>query len=157
MRTHASHVHFQQLVEDLDHYLAITDGAEHAFYARFNRLDADQHAVVAYASGTDKEPVGCGAFKDYDPHTVEIKRMWVKPDHRGKGIAKAILTELEKWAGELGYTRAVLETGKRQTEAVQLYNHCHYHIIPCYGQYKGMENSLCFEKKLTWPTSEFLK
>ena len=92
--------------------------------------------------------VGCGAIKKFDKISVEIKRMYVSEEKRGKRVAKKILTELEVWAKELGYNKCVLETGKRQVEAVQFYKKCHYQIIPNYGQYIGMQNSICFEKTL---------
>ena len=74
--------------------------------------------------------------------------MYVSPDFRGKQVAQKILSELEAWAKELGAKKCVLETGKRQVEAVKFYKKCNYKIIPNYGQYIGMENSICFEKYL---------
>jgi len=74
--------------------------------------------------------------------------MYVYPKSRGKGIATAILNELEKWAFELPFKKCVLETGKRQQEAIELYKKNGYKIIPNYGQYVGIENSICFEKEL---------
>jgi GNAT superfamily N-acetyltransferase len=75
--------------------------------------------IIVYENGL---AVGCGRFKVYDNDSVEIKRMFVKSDFRGKGISKLILNELEKWATELGFTRAILETGIKQPEAIGLYN-----------------------------------
>ncbi len=92
--------------------------------------------------------VGCGAIKKMDNSAVEVKRMFVSSDKRGKGIAQKILTELEVWAKELGYKKCILETGKRQVEAVNFYYKCKYKVIPNYGQYAKMENSICFEKEL---------
>lgn len=79
---------------------------------------------------------------------MEVKRMFTLPEKRGKGLASAILKELESWAKELGYKTTILETCKRQTEAVTLYNKCGYQVIPNYGQYIGIDNSICFEKEL---------
>ena len=79
---------------------------------------------------------------------MEIKRMYTSPGSRGTGIATKILTELEVWATELSYERCVLETGKRQPEAIRLYTKSGYQQIPNYGQYVGIENSICFEKEL---------
>jgi GNAT superfamily N-acetyltransferase len=81
---------------------------------------------------------------------MEVKRMYVLPNNRGKGIATTLLWELEKWALELGYMKCVLETGKRQPEAISLYEKSGYQRIPNYGQYKGVENSICFEKIVTF-------
>ena len=96
----------------------------------------------------DELAVGCGALKEFDEFSMEVKRMYVLPEKRGLGLAQKILQELEIWAKELGYKKCVLETGKRQIEAVQLYQKCNYKKIPNYGQYKKMENSICFEKNL---------
>jgi GNAT superfamily N-acetyltransferase len=74
--------------------------------------------------------------------------MYVSPQNRKKGIASMILSELEKWASELSASKCILETGKRQYEAVGLYKKSGYQLIPNYGQYAGVENSLCFEKDL---------
>jgi GNAT superfamily N-acetyltransferase len=74
--------------------------------------------------------------------------MYTRPDSRGKGIASLVLAELERWAGELSYERCMLETGKRQPEAIALYKRRGYGIIPNYGQYVGVENSVCFAKEL---------
>jgi len=92
--------------------------------------------------------LGCGAIKEYNGDTMEIKRMYVSPDNRKKGIATKILTELENWARELSYAKCILETGKRQPEAIELYKKNGYKLIPNYGQYTEMENSLCFEKQV---------
>ena len=144
VRTDAKNPHFIALVQLLDDELAQRDGQLHSFYHQFNQLDQIQLAVVAYNEGV---PVGCGALKRFDGQTMEIKRMFVLPEERGKGIATRILAELENWARELDCAKCVLETGKNQPEAIQLYLKCRYKPIPNYGQYVGIENSICFEKK----------
>ena len=73
--------------------------------------------------------------------------MFVKPEFRGKGYASKILIELENWAKDLGYLSTILETGKKQTEAIQLYSKT-YEIIPNYDQYIGIVNSVCFKKNI---------
>lgn len=145
VKTDSSNTDFRLLVTELDADLKIRDGADHGFYSQFNKIDTIKHTVVAYAANT---PVGCGAFKEYTTDAVEIKRMYVPPEQRGKGIAAAILNELEAWAASLGYKRCVLETGKKQPEAIQLYKKSGYRIIANYGQYENVENSVCFEKIL---------
>jgi putative acetyltransferase len=74
--------------------------------------------------------------------------MFVQPTHRQQGVARAVLQELEQWASELGYARCVLETGKRQPEAIALYQRSGYAFTPNYGQYVGVENSVCLQKAL---------
>lgn len=145
IRTNSDNADFTQLVVLLDRDLAIRDGDDHAFYAQFNKTTHIQHVVVAYEK---EEAVGCGAFKNYETGTVEIKRMFVQPQHRGKGIAGLILTELEQWAKELQHSSCVLETGKKQPEAIRLYQKSGYNIIPNYGQYAGIENSVCMKKEI---------
>lgn len=145
LRTNAENPQFQELVKLLDAGLAVTDGDDHAFYDQFNKLNGIKYVILAKIG---EEAVGCGAIKWFDEGSMEIKRMFVLPSYRGKGIAKGILEELEKWAFELGFGRCVLETGKRQSEAIALYFRCGYHVIPNYGQYIGIDNSVCFGKQL---------
>jgi len=145
-RTNAQDADFIALVKQLDTYLSIVDGEDHSFYDQYNQLDSIKYAIVIYKG---ERAVGCGAIKLFDEGRMEIKRMFVRSESRGKGIATLILNGLEKWAKEMNCTSCVLETGKRQKEAVALYKKNKYSIIENYGQYKGMENSLCFEKALS--------
>lgn len=144
LRTDANHNDFKVLVKKLDAYLKITDGDEHDFYNQFNGIEHLKHVVIAY---DNDKAIACGAFKTFDTSKVEIKRMFTLPEARKKGIATKILNELEDWANEIGYSTTILETGIRQTEAVAFYKRNHYKITPNYGQYTGVENSICFEKK----------
>jgi len=118
VRTDSSNVDFRNMVKLLDADLRLGDGEEHGFYATFNKIDHLGQVLVAYL---DNEPVACGAFKPFDDDAVEIKRMFVTPEYRGRQIALQVLTELEKWANELNYKACVLETGKKQPEAIGLY------------------------------------
>ena len=145
IRTDSSNRHFVDLVKLLDVDLAIRDGDEHAFYDQFNKIDMIKHVVVAFNNDV---PISCGAFKEYDSNTVEIKRMFTLMDYRGQGLASSVLSELEKWAKELSYRRCILETGIKQPEAIKLYEKSGYSQISNYGQYAGVENSRCFEKLL---------
>ena len=143
VRTNSENPDFLELVRLLDQDLQIRDGDEHSFYAQFNKVDKIRHVVVAYAGG---EPVGCGAIKEYESGVAEIKRMFVRPKNRGRGIAGQILTELETWASELNYYECILETGVKQPEAIRLYQKSGYERIPSYGQYLNVENSVCMKK-----------
>ena len=136
---------FQELVKELDLDLSIRDGEEHVFYTQFNKIDDIKHALVIYDVDI---PVGCGALKEYSSDTMEVKRMYVRIYKRGKGIASCLLNELEIWSQELGYKRCILETGKKQPEAIKLYEKNHYTRIQNYGPYINVENSICFEKEL---------
>ncbi len=146
IRTNSENKYFQELVKLLDKDLSIRDGADHSFYSQFNKIDMIKHAVVAF----DNEiPVGCGAVKELSEDAMEVKRMYVLPERRGEGIARIILKELEKWTAELNYQKCRLETGKKQPEAIALYEKSGYKKIANYGQYEGVENSVCFEKILS--------
>jgi GNAT superfamily N-acetyltransferase len=145
-RTSSDNSDFQALVRLLDEDLSIRDGDEHAFYAQYNKIVNIKEVVVCYLDG---QAIGCGAFKEYDHHTVEIKRMYVKPEYRGKGIGLYILRELELWAAELNYTATILETGKKQPEAIRLYQKAGYTRIKNFGQYENVENSVCMAKEIS--------
>lgn len=145
VRTTAGHPDFIRLVQLLDADLAIRDGSEHGFYHQFNSIDQLRTVVLAYEAD---RAVGCGAIKPLAPGTVEVKRMYTLLECRGKGIASLVLNELEQWARELSYEKTRLETGKKQPEAIALYEKNGYAVIPNYGQYAGVENSVCFEKIL---------
>lgn len=136
---------FVGLVKLLDDELTIRDGEDHDFYDQYNQLDSIKNAVVLY---DDKVALGCGAIKHFDEGRMEVKRMYVREEDRGKGYATQILSYLERWAKDLGYQKCVLETGIRQPEAIAFYKKCQYNIIPNYGQYEGVENSVCFEKEI---------
>ena len=146
LRTNSEHPDFVALLKYLDAYLAVTDGDEHAFYNQYNKIYMIKHVVLAYENDV---PVGCGAIKAFGEDAVEVKRMFVAEAGRNKGIASTLLKELESWAAELGYARCVLETGKRQAEAIALYKKNGYRVIDNYGQYIGVANSVCFEKLIS--------
>ncbi len=148
IRTNSESLDFQALVHELDQDLKIRDGDEHAFFAQFNKIDLIRHVVVAY---DDQQALGCGAIKEYSEGIMEVKRMYVAPEYRGKGIATMVLKELEKWSRELNFPLLILETGIKQPEAIQLYKKNEYLQIPNYGQYENVESSVCFEKYLTFP------
>ena len=145
VRTNSDNPDFIELVKYIDADLAIRDGNEHSFYAQFNKIDKIKFVVIAYE---DDQPVGCGAIKEYAPNTMEIKRMYTSPASRGNGIATKVLTELENWAAEMSFEKCILETGKKQPEAIALYKKSGYKSISNYGQYAGIENSVCFRKEV---------
>lgn len=144
-RTDANNPDFKELISLLDADLAISDGEDHQFYTQFNKTDQIKYVIITYKNS---KAVACGAIKKYDENTMEVKRMFTLPESRGKGLAGMILSELQKWAQEMDYTRLILETGIRQKEAISLYNKTNFILIPNYGQYEGIEASICFEKKL---------
>ena len=145
LRTDSYNEDFHKLIVSLDKYLWEKYGAMQSFYTQFNKVDDIKNVVIAYQNG---EPVGCGSFKKYDENTVEIKRMFLVEALRGSGIAFEILSELEYWALEMNYSNCVLETALKQPEAIGFYKKCGYQLIENYGQYIGVENSICMKKIL---------
>lgn len=141
-RTTSQDPDFQYLTALFDEYLVIIDGDEKDFFAQFNKIEL-KNVVVCYENNL---AVGCGAFKEYEPQVAEIKRMFVHPEHRNKGIASQVLTELESWAKELHYEKCILETSYKLESAIILYKKSGYGIIGNYGQYIGVESSVCMEK-----------
>jgi putative acetyltransferase len=144
-RTNSSNPDFQFLIQALDEDLYKRNGEGQLIYRQYNQVDQIKHVMIVYVDG---EPVGCGCFKKFDPETVEMKRMYVLPGMRGKQLAAKLLLELEKWALEEGFHNAVLETGLRQVEAIRLYTVAGYLRTENYGQYIGMEDSICYRKDL---------
>jgi putative acetyltransferase len=103
----------------------------------------DAYFMVAVVG---RQAVGCGAIQPLDEDTVELKRMYVRPEFRGRGAARRLLSALEALAISGGYSRVRLETGIRQPEAIGLYESVGYDPIPLFGPYGGNPFSRCFEK-----------
>lgn len=144
-RTNSSDKDFRELIIELDKDLWSRYGTMQLEYQQYNIIEDLPTVVVVY---TDERPVGCGCFKYFEAGTVELKRMFVAADHRGKGIGAAIINELESWAKELNVESMVLETAEGQPEAIHLYKKSGYTIIPNYHQYIGKEKSICMKKVL---------
>lgn len=144
-RINATENDFIELVKHLDADLKITDGDDHDFYDQFNQIQNLKYCLLAYK---DTIPVGCGAIKAFNEQTMEVKRMFVLKEYRGKGIASKILKELEMWTKELDFSACILETGINQPVAIALYKKSGYQITDNYGQYQGIVASVCFKKNL---------
>lgn len=136
---------FQELVRGLDADLQGRYGEVQALYSPHNKVAEIGTAVVGLEDG---RAVGCGCFKLHPPETIELKRMYVIPEARGRRIAAQIVGALEAWARELGNTTAVLETGNLQHEAIALYSRCGYEPTPCFPPYDELPASVCMKKKL---------
>ncbi len=138
---------FLILCSELDVFLNELVGGEknRAVYIPLNALDDIHDVVVAY----DGElPVGCGSFKQYDSTTAEVKRVFVCSAYRGRGISRKIMMRLENKAREKGFNKLILETGEPLSTAMGLYKNVGYRVIPNYGEYKSMPQSICMEKLL---------
>jgi len=121
-------------------------GASHFSLSDAQVIPGDGAFLVAYL---DDAAVGCGAVRRLDQTTAEIKRMYVNPSVRGRGIGRALVEALEREARLIGVTKIVLETGTRLASAIKLYEAMGYAHIPLFGEYLSSPNtSLCFGKSL---------
>ena len=143
-RTDSDHPDFKELATELESDLKIRDGAHHTFYAVLNKINK-LDVLISYEN---EIPTGCGGLRPSADQRMEVKRMYVRPAYRGRGIATALLKELEKWGKELGYKYAVLETGINQPEAIALYQKNSFVVTANFDPYKESPNSICFEKEL---------
>ncbi len=145
-RTSSEDADFETLTGLLDQELWRRYPETQTFFSTFNKIKLDAKAVVAYEDG---KPVGCGCYREAaEGQTVEIKRMYVLDENRGRGIAGQVLRELETWAKEAGKKRAILETGRGQPEAIALYTKSGYAEIDRYAPYTDREDSVCMGKDL---------
>ena len=144
-RTTANNPDFIYLVSLLDHELWVELNEDQSTYDQYNKVSDISTAIVIYA---DEKPVACGCYKKHDDKTVEIKRMYVDKNYRGKGISRIVLNELEKWSIEKQYEFAILETSVHFDVAKNLYQKAGYAVIPNYDQYANLQESVCMKKKL---------
>jgi len=145
LRVNSEHEDFKMLAQELEAELRIRDGDDGLVYAQLNEVGYMSEALLAYEEG---KSIACVALRLLSAHVAEIKRMYVQPPYRGRGIASRMLIELEQWALESGFKQLVLETGKNQPEAIRLYQKEGYTIIPNFGKYGDSANSICFKKEL---------
>lgn len=138
---------FVELCRSLDTFLNELVGGEanRAAYVPYNRTADVEVVIVAY---DDAIPVGCAGFKRYNDDYAEVKRVFVKPAYRGRGIAKALMRFLEDAAKQKGYGYLILESGEPLIAAMALYRSIGFKRIPNYGQYKDMPESICMQKKI---------
>lgn len=114
-------------------------------YEKFNQLDEIREAIVVYDDG---KPVGGGAIRRYDDETVELKRVFVHNEYQGQGIGSRLVSLLIEWAAQLGYRRMILETGELLVESCAVYRKLGFTVIPNYGPYADMPESLCMAKTI---------
>lgn len=145
-RTTATDKDFRALVVDLDKEFWVRYPKTQQNFEPHNKVDQTARVVVAYK---DEEPIGCGCFRPTrEPETIEIKRMYVRPNTRGQGIAKLILQSLEQWAVQEGFSQSKLETGINQPEAIAVYKRLDYQLIPNFPPYDHVPESICMAKRL---------
>ena len=138
---------FIELCHELDCFLNEIVGGEknRAAYIPYNKLDSIHDVIVVYNEDT---PIGCASFKKYDDTHAEVKRVFIKEEYRGRGISRCLMEKLEKAAKSKGYRYFILESGEPLISAMALYRKIGYTVIPNYGQYKDMPDSVCMMKEL---------
>ena len=138
---------FIALCEELDEALNTLVGGEtqRAQYIQYNTLESIHNVVLLLEAG---QAVACGGYKEYEPGTAEIKRVFVKPECRGRGYGRAVMAALEARAKSQGYNRLLLETGNVLAAAIGLYKTIGFVRIENYAQYRCMPLSVCMEKRL---------
>ena len=134
------------LLAELDADLAQRYGDDEPVHATPSQfLPPDGLFAVAYAAG---EPLACGGFRRLNATTAELKRMYVRPTGRRRGLARLVLAALEDAAAAAGYRELWLETGLSQPEAMQLYGSAGYGPVTSFGQFAGAPQQRCFGKQL---------
>ena len=141
----------QRLIAALDEGLAALYPPEQRCGPNFKAHHAREGRGAFLLARVSGVAAGCGALRILDPATAEVKRMYVTPELRGRGVARAILEQLEASARDLGVTRLVLETGTLQLAAIRLYVHAGFRVTECWGEYVGVPTSVCYEKLLADP------
>src|SRR5437762_5349429 len=144
-RTNSNDAGFQKLIAHLDNELWNELYEDQATYDQYNKVPDIQTAVVLYVNNS---PVASGCFKKYNDDTVEIKRMFVEKEYRGKSLSHCILKELEDCTTESGFQYAILETSIHFKAARTLYTNAGYKVVDNYDQYAGLEESVCMKKEL---------
>jgi len=145
LNTDSENKDFIELIKQLDEDLKVRYGELQKQYDKHNKVDYINDVVLIYK---DKVPVACGAFKKYNEDIIEMKRIFVKSESRQQGLSKIIMNKLEDSAKIKGYKYAILETGIRQFEAINLYKSVGYEIIQNYEPYVENANSVCMKKAL---------
>ena len=135
----------EALIAALDEDLAERYPNPEDNFTDFGPAEGEGALLVARLDGA---AVGCGGLRLRGPDVAEVKRMFVRPEARGRGVARAVLAAVEAMARELGARRLVLETGDRQYEAVGLYEAAGFTRIPCFDEYAAAPLSLCMAKDL---------
>lgn len=139
----------RRLVTALDSGLAERYTPDQRFGPNLKSEHLDEGRGVFLVVRDDGRAVGCGALRILDGATAEVKRMYVEPESRGRGLGRAVLDRLEAFAQARGIKRLVLETGVHQTAAIRLYTAAGFTEVACWGEYASAATSVCYEKRLS--------
>lgn len=145
IKTDSKNTDFLELIKLLDKGLEERYGELQKQYDKYNKVDFIKNAIILYK---DRQAVACGAYKEFDSCSAEIKRVFVSPEYRNLGLAKLIVNRLEELIRSDNYKYSILETGIRQHEAINLYKKMGYAVTENYGPYAGNSNSVCMIKVL---------
>ena len=146
IRTDGTHPGFLTLIKELDKELRSYESDHDEVYITQNIVPENVYVTLIMQ---DDQALACSCLRSYKEKDIELKRMYVLPEHRGKGFSRQILNDLEKWAIELGYERIILETGDILKEAIGLYSSSGFERINNYGHYQNIKESICYAKKLS--------
>ena len=134
------------LIEELEAYLAPQYPVESRHGYSVEKLIRQQ--VAFFVMRQDGAPAGCGGVQLFGTAYGEVKRMYVRPQFRGLGLAKLMLNRLAEHALQHGVPLLRLETGIYQTEAIGLYEWWGFQRIPPFGEYKVDPLSIFYEKRI---------
>jgi GNAT superfamily N-acetyltransferase len=137
-----------RLVAALDAELSLAYAPDQMFGKNLRPAHLAEGRGLFIIARLDGKAVGCGALRRLDDSTAEVKRMYVDPDVRGRGVARTVLDHLTDAALRMGVGRLVLETGVHQAAAISLYTKAGFTRIDCWGEYAGTPTSVCFEKTI---------
>ncbi|MFA9463188.1 MAG: GNAT family N-acetyltransferase [Velocimicrobium sp.] len=145
--TNGDNTDFEMLCHMLDENLDELVGKQfqREIYKKYNRRDSIHDVILIYHKNV---AIACGAFKKFDEKQAELKRVFLKQEFRGKGLATLLISQLEQAAREKGFDTMILETGEPLVAATKRYEKLGYHRISNYGQYVDMPNSICMSKLL---------
>ena len=136
----------QFYLETEDYYSSIVGGKRNREgFIPYNLSESISDVLLAYMDGV---AVGCAGLKKYNDSDVEIKRVWVEPDYRGRHIATELMNRIEDKAREMGFKRAVLQTRPIMEDAVGLYEKRGYELIGNYPPYDKLEGAICMALNL---------
>ena len=145
VKTDNKNTDFIKLIKLLDDDLNERNGESQKQFDKHNKVDNINDVIIVYK---DNIPVACGAFKEHNMNTLELKRIFVIKENRRQGLSKLVISELEELGKRKGYKYALLETGIKQHEAISLYKNVGYEVIQNYEPYIENINSVCMKKNL---------
>ena len=135
---------FIELTKELDNEYFQRLGDVVKKYEQYNDLNDPHIVILALNWG---KPIACASFRLFDKDTIEIKRVYVKKRYRRKGIAYKLVKQLEKMAMEENFRYSVIETGRDNEAAINLYKKLDYEIIDNFGQFEGDDLCICMRKE----------